>query len=139
MADPIECSWVNMYGSRPSISNFASKILERKDESGLETSYRGRVLLYASAEKEENPKTLRIPMMNSRANVDNLEPKKVEYALRVDVHEGTGFEVSSPSLHVPTLLLPAALRRTINLISRTLLSWNFPFRSASASRNTHLP
>jgi len=91
MADPLECQWFNMYGTRPSLSNPATKLLEKRDDSGEQTAYRGRMLLYASAEQEDNPKSQRLPMMVSKEDLDQLAPKIIEYGLRCDVYEGTGF------------------------------------------------
>ncbi|KAL1498830.1 hypothetical protein AB1Y20_014132 [Prymnesium parvum] len=93
MADPVECQWFNMYGSRPSVSNPLAKAFEKRDDSGMRTAYRGRILLYASAEQEPKPKSQRLPMMISMEEVDALAPKVLEYGLRCDVYEGTGFNL----------------------------------------------
>ena len=63
------------YGTRPSIGNPLAKIASKRDDSGEATAYRGRILLYASAEPEDHPKSQRIPMMNSKEEVDALAPK----------------------------------------------------------------
>ena len=111
MADPLECQWFNMYGSRPSVSNPATKILTKRDDSGEKTAYRGRILLYASAEQEDNPKSRKLPMMVSKEEIDNLAPKVLEYALRCDVYEGTGFTIGGfDSVFVVAALGPVERR-----------------------------
>lgn len=95
MRDMLVTQWRNMYGVRapPKVSLLGS-IGRVEDESAEDTAYRGRLLLYAACEKpkpEEQLQVIRLPMIFSKAEVEALAPRVMDYALRCDLYDGSDF------------------------------------------------
>lgn len=115
MRDMLVTQWRNMYGVRPLPKVSALGAIGRvEDESAEDTAYRGRILLYAACEKpkpEEQLQVIRLPMIFSKAEVEALAPRQMDYALRCDLYDGSDF-VTGPldSVYVVVALGPVEKR-----------------------------
>jgi len=91
-SDQIETQWINMYGSRP-MPPGAVNIYRGEDESSEESSYRGRILMYATAERAKPDEPLRvmmIPRIYSKADNETLMPREGGFMLRCDLYDACG-------------------------------------------------
>ena len=93
MRDLLDTQWVNMYGVRPlPKASLIGSIGRTEDESAEDTAYRGRIMLFAQCEKpkpEESLQVMRLPLIFSKAEVESLAPRSMDYALRIDLYDAS--------------------------------------------------
>lgn len=98
--DLLPTTWRNMYGVRPlPKQSFLGSIGRMSDESSEDSAYLGRILIHASCEEprpEERLQVLRLPMIKTRAEVEQLEPRTADYTLRCDLFDGSDLPAGTP-------------------------------------------
>tara|TARA_B110001452_G_scaffold264206_1_gene266845 strand:- start:238 stop:4518 length:4281 start_codon:yes stop_codon:yes gene_type:complete len=89
-AEEIDPQWFNMYGPRPNPAGLTRSIVGDA-VSEVDSSFKARLLLYASIERVPAPKHQRLPMILSKSTMEEIEPEAVDFKLRCDLYEAIGF------------------------------------------------
>ena len=93
-------------------------IVQQDDDSGEESAYRGRIMLYAACEKprpeaDEKLQVIRLPLMYSKTELEGLMPRCETYALRCDLYDATELPAGPfDSVYVVVALGPHERRST---------------------------